>query len=393
MKSPILIIVGTRPEGIKMMPVYAALKAAQYPVMLVSTGQHATMLDEVFELFGVKPDIDMKLGKPNQDLAYVTQAVISACTKLYQEVRPSLVLVEGDTTTVMAAALSAFYVRIPVGHVEAGLRTGDIYQPYPEEFNRRVMGMIAQYHFAPTALAVANLLAEQVARISIFCTGNTIVDALRIIRAKIAQRELTIRPDVQKLVDNAHNRGSTIMVLTAHRRESFNGGIARILSAVKELARSHSNLVIIYPCHPNPQVQRACQEINLATEKNIFVTDPLSYKDLVFALDAAQVVLTDSGGIQEEAISLGKSVVVLREKTERMEGVWEGIAHLVGTDKEKIIAVSSDIIAHPRSYAKNQIYGDGYAAQKIVAIVTQPDKKDAHISFKQRSPAWNESVL
>ncbi len=368
MINPIIIIVGTRPEGIKMLPIYEQLVCEKMPVLLVSTGQHTTLLDEVFEVFGRQPDIDLALGEPNQDLSVLTQKVIGACKELYQKYKPSLVLVEGDTTTVMAAGLVAFYQRIPLGHVEAGLRTGDIYQPYPEEFNRKVIGLIADYHFAPTALPVANLLAERVERNRIFCTGNTVVDAFRIMRAKIADKKITVREDLTSIIEQKKAQGKKVVLLTAHRRESFNGGIERILQTVKDAAQLFPDLFFIYPYHPNPNVIKAIDSVNLKSCSHIYMTEPLTYKDFVYVLLSSDFVLTDSGGVQEEAISLGKPTVVLREKTERIEGVWEGIAHLAGTDPEKIIRALHEYSNKP-AQAPNSLYGDGHAAEKIVRII------------------------
>lgn len=365
--NPIIIIVGTRPEGIKMLPIYQVLRKEQVPVLLVSTGQHTTLLDEVFDVFGIQPDIDLALGEPNQDLSVLTQKVIGACKELYTKYKPSLVLVEGDTTTVMAAGLVAFYQRIPLGHVEAGLRTGDIYQPYPEELNRKIIGMIAQYHFAPTSLPVANLLAERVDRSTIFCTGNTVVDAFRIIQQKIKNNELIIREDLKTIIEQKKLEGKKIVLLTAHRRESFNGGIERILTTVKECHEEFSELFFIYPYHPNPNVLKAIELVGLSQAKHIYMTEPLMYKDFVYVLSSADFVMTDSGGVQEEAISLGKPTIVLREKTERVEGIWEGIAHLAGTDPYKIKAAMREYTT--AQHAPNSLYGDGYAAEKIVRII------------------------
>ena len=365
--NPILIIVGTRPEGIKMLPIYQVLRRENIPVLLVSTGQHTTLLDEVFEVFGIYPDIDLALGEPNQDLSELTQKVVGACKQLYQKYKPSIVLVEGDTTTVMAAGLVAFYQRIPLGHVEAGLRTGDIYQPYPEELNRKIIGLIADYHFAPTSLPVANLLSEGVNRNSIFCTGNTVVDAFRIIKEKIKNNELLIRDDLKTVIEQKRQEGKTIVLLTAHRRESFNGGIERILTTVKECAQEFPDLFFIYPYHPNPNVIQAIKTVGLNNCPHIYMTEPLKYKDFVYVLSAVDFVMTDSGGVQEEAISLGRPTIVLREKTERIEGIWEGIAHLAGTDPHKIKSAIKEYTT--TQHAPNSLYGDGFAAEKIVRIL------------------------
>ena len=367
--KPILVIVGTRPEGIKMIPLYHELKNAALSAQLVTTGQHTDLLRDVFSSFTVTPDIDLALGKPNQDLAYLTHAVLTACTTLYEKVQPSLVAVQGDTTTVMAAGLAAFYKNIPILHVEAGLRTDDVRQPYPEEMNRRVLGIIADYHCAPTSLAVANLLAEGINRTKIFYTGNTVVDALRMVRDATTRGHVVVSTELKERVEHEKALGKKIVLLTAHRRESFDGGIARILNAVKKISAHHKNIFFIYPTHPNPHVQQAVEESALKSNKNFLVMKPLSYQDLVYLLINSYLVMTDSGGIQEEAISLGKPTLVLREKTERSEGVWEGIAHLVGTDEEKITTQFEKILEQPDNNVERALYGDGYAARKIVTII------------------------
>lgn len=366
--NPIVVIVGTRPEGIKMIPIVFVLKQRGIPVVLVSTGQHTTLLDEVFDVFGIQPDIDLALGEPNQDLSMLTQKVTVACKDLYKKLQPSLVLVEGDTTTVMAAGLVAFYERIPLGHVEAGLRTGDIYQPFPEELNRRIIGLVAQYHFAPTSVPVGNLLAEGVDRTSIFCTGNTVVDAFRIMKDKISRKELTIRSDLSSVIEQQKNCGKKIALLTAHRRESFNGGIERILQTFKDCVQQYPDLYFIYPYHPNPNVIKAIESVDLKNAHHIFMTQPLQYKDFVYVLLSSDFVMTDSGGVQEEAISLGKPTIVLREKTERVEGLWEGIAHLAGTDPKKIYAALATFV-QKKEGMPNTLYGDGYSAERIVQII------------------------
>lgn len=369
MQKSILLIVGTRPEGIKMMPIFFELKKKKIPVLLVTTGQHTDLLQDVFDAFGVRPDIDLALGKPNQDLAYLTQAVLNACTTLYATKDPALVVLQGDTTTVMAAGLAAFYKNIPVLHVEAGLRTGDIMQPYPEEFNRRQLSLIAAYHCAPTALAVAHLLAEGVAREKVFCTGNTVVDALHLMQARLEAGTVAVDATVRERVEQARTAGKKIVLLTAHRRESFDGGLSRIFSAVTQLNAQYQDLFFIYPTHPNPQVQQAFKKSSLMSRPNFFVVEPLSYQDLVYVLLATDIVMTDSGGIQEEAVSLGKPTLVLREKTERAEGVWEGIAQLVGTHEEKIVEGFVRVYAQAAFHQTSAVYGDGRAAQRIVKIM------------------------
>ena len=369
--QPVMLVVGTRPEGIKMLPVYFALKQAGIPVILCSTDQHSLLLQEVFEIFSVVPDIRLSLMRPGQSLSYLTCAVLESMKEIYTQVRPELVLVQGDTTTVMAAALAAFYEQIPVGHVEAGLRTGDMYSPYPEEANRCIVGLLATYHFAPTASSVANLLSEGRKRESLFCTGNTVVDALHMIQKMLAAGALPVRADVVAAVQKAEQCGGKKVLLTAHRRESFPDGIVRIINAMKKYAQAHPDVFFFYPYHPNPVVMAAVAACQLEKEKNIFLFSPLAYHELVYLLDVVDCVATDSGGIQEEAVSLGKHALVLREKSERMEGVWEGLATVVGTKENAIMDALDKLLMQEKKQEKKQrsVYGDGHAAQRIVHII------------------------
>ena len=370
--QPVMIVIGTRPEGIKMMPVYFELKKAGIPVVLCSTDQHSFLLQEVFDLFSVTPDISLSLMKPDQDITYLTTAVLEAMKKVYQSIKPWLVLVQGDTTTVMAAALAAFYHNIPVGHVEAGLRTGDMRQPFPEEANRSIVGLIASYHFAPTTHAMGNLLGEGKKREFVFCTGNTVVDALRIIQQMIENSHIPLRPEItaalQEVKKNPHAQK---ILVTAHRRESFPDGIKRIVHAIKEYASLHSDVFFFYPYHPNPVVMKVLRELEIEKEKNIFLFSPLAYHELAYILNFVDCVATDSGGIQEEAVSLGRPVLVLREKTERMEGVWCGLATIVGTQEKAIIDALQRSLNTSMEFKDGcqDVYGNGYAAQKIVNII------------------------
>lgn len=368
---PIVLVVGTRPEGVKMVPLYFALKNAGLNVVLCSTMQHDELLKEVFDLFQVTPDINLGVMRIGQDLFYVTQSILQKTKEVFLRLKPSLVLVQGDTTSTMAAALSAFYLKIPVGHIEAGLRTDDIQSPFPEEMNRRYVTTLATYHFAPTAFAVGNLLAQGVAPSSVYCTGNTVVDALSIIKEKIATASLAIRQDILELISEHKAAGKKILLLTAHRRESFDGGIKRILTSVKAFLQQRSDVLCIYPSHPNPHIIETIQSVGLSRLPNMYVFEPLSYKDLVYVLLQCDGVLTDSGGIQEEAVSLGKRVLVLREKTERMEGVWASLAHIVGTDQEKIAEGLQWLCLQMAESAQQQsVYGDGTACAKITSIIT-----------------------
>jgi UDP-N-acetylglucosamine 2-epimerase len=375
---PIVLVVGTRPEGVKMVPLYFALKNAELNVVLCSTMQHDELLKEVFDLFQVTPDITLCVMRIGQDLFYVTQSILQKTKEVFLRIKPSLVLVQGDTTSTMAAALAAFYLKIPVGHIEAGLRTDDIQSPFPEEMNRRCVTTLSTYHFAPTALAAGNLLAQGVAPSSVYCTGNTVVDALSLIKEKIATAALSIRQDILALISQHTAAGKKIVLLTAHRRESFDGGIKRILTSVKAFLHERSDVVCIYPSHPNPHVIETIQSVGLCKLPNMHLFEPLSYKDLVYVLLHCDGVLTDSGGIQEEAISLGKRVLVLREKTERIEGVWAGLARIVGTDQEKIADGLRWICSQPAESAQQQsVYGDGTACAKITSIITSIIGRDA----------------
>jgi len=376
--GPLVLIIGTRPEGIKMAPVYHELKKAGIPVVVISTMQHDQLLTDVLDIFGIVPDYALDIMRLGQDLFYITQSVLQKTKQIYREIKPSLVLVQGDTTSSMAAALAAFYLQIPVAHVEAGLRTDDIYAPFPEEMNRRVISVIARYHFAPTQAAVINAVAHGVRRNQLFCTGNTVVDALHFIKNKITHNEVSVREDIRACVDSTAQSGKKLLVLTVHRRESFDDGIRNTLQAVKQLINTHENLVCVYPYHPNPRVLRAIDEAQLRSVARMYVTEPLSYVDMVYLLDHAHIVLTDSGGIQEEAISLLKPVLVLREKTERMEGVLTGLAHLVGTNADLITAQVERIVHDKKiSIARDaeNTYGDGHAARAIVAILQKEIKK------------------
>lgn len=369
--QPVVVIVGTRPEGIKMIPVYQALQRIGVPVVLCSTTQHDELLSQVFDLFDVHPDFDLKIMRQGQDLFYLTHSILHKTKEVFKKINPSMVLVQGDTTSTMAAALSAFYLHIPVGHVEAGLRTDDIRAPFPEEMNRRVVGTVADFHFAPTAQAAAQVFAQGAARRQVFCTGNTVVDALYAIKEKVYSGQIVVNEEIASIVQKCGLENKKIILLTAHRRESFDGGIVRILESVKEYLQQHDNVFCFYPFHPNPHVVQAIERVGLSRLSNIFLSEPLAYKELAYLLLHANFVLTDSGGIQEEAVSLGKPVLVLREKTERPEGIWAGLATIVGTNREKIAHGLNDLLAWNSSEINQQlnVYGDGYASERIAQIV------------------------
>lgn len=370
--QPIVIIIGTRPEGIKMAPVYHALKRAGMPVVLCSTMQHDHLLTDVLKLFNMTPDYELDIMRHGQDLFYVTQSILQKTKEILLHLQPALVLVHGDTTTAMTAALAAFYGHIPIGHVEAGLRTDDIQSPFPEEMNRRVISVLATYHFAPTQAALANVVLQGIRPEHAFCTGNTVVDALRIIKEAFDDGTLAVRTDIYTQIQACKKAGQKIIVLTVHRRESFGGGITTTLQTIKKILLTNPDIFCFYPYHPNPQVIQAINTVGFTHINNLLLCEPLLYKDMVYLLDNADVVLTDSGGIQEEAISLGKAVLVLREKTERMEGVLTGLAHVVGMDAHKIEVHLARVLSN-YSVAANKTaqktYGNGYAAEKIVTLI------------------------
>lgn len=369
MSGSILMIIGTRPEGIKMIPLYHALKKANLPVLLCSSNQHHELLQEVFTIFDVRPDIEFSVMKPGQDLFHITTATLENIKSVLIKHSPSWVVVQGDTTTAMAAAVSAFYLHIPVAHLEAGLRTDSIKSPFPEEFNRRTISTLASIHFAPTALAASNLLAERIDRSSIIITGNTVVDALHVMREKFRKKELIVDQRLNELVAQRKVRFEQLVLVTAHRRESFGAGMINIVSAVKKMASERPDILFFYPYHPNPAVLRALEQVDLTQSKNIVLCKPLSYANLVYLLLEVDWVATDSGGICEEAVSLGKPVLILRNETERMEAVWNGNAKLTGTDYDQLLYyMNMQADAVKVKTKNNTIYGNGTACEKIVTI-------------------------
>jgi len=369
----VLTVFGTRPEAIKLAPVIWEFR--KYPDRVVSkvcvTAQHRQMLDQVLQIFQINPDYDLNIMQDNQSPSYVAAKVLMELERVIQREKPDWVLVQGDTTTVAAAAMAAYYAGVKVGHVEAGLRTGDKWRPFPEEINRRIVGVIADLHFAPTALARANLLREGVPPEAVVVTGNPVIDALRWIVAQPpspAAIELLARagmPDGRRLV-----------LVTAHRRESFGAGILALCQALAELAGRFPELTILYPVHPNPNVRQPVHQ-SLGRIPNIVLTEPLDYATLVHIMAQAVLVLTDSGGIQEEAPSLGKPVLVLREVTERPEAIQAGTARLVGTDPQRIVSETIRLLTDPAEYNRMaravNPYGDGRAAERIVsALLGEP---------------------
>jgi UDP-N-acetylglucosamine 2-epimerase (non-hydrolysing) len=365
----ILTVIGTRPDAIKLLPVHLALQAIGIESIVCSTAQHRSMLDQVLNLFEVTPSFDLQIMQEGQDLFHITQSVLAKIKPVLEEVKPTLVLVQGDTTTSFAAALAAFYKKIAVGHVEAGLRTGSLEAPYPEEMNRRFISMVGTYHFAATSLNVANLLSEGITRKNIVLTGNTVVDALFMIKQKIEAGALAINPKIIALVAKLKAEKRTLALLTAHRRESFDGGLLNIFNAVQTVVDSSPELVFLYPHHPNPHVLQAIRATNIAHNTSVELLPPLSYEELVYCMLASDWVATDSGGIQEEAVSLGKPVVILRDLTERIEGVWAGIAHLAGTKTNTIVKFMHQVHTQKERYSTTNIYGDGQASKKIASFI------------------------
>jgi UDP-N-acetylglucosamine 2-epimerase (non-hydrolysing) len=363
----VLTLIGTRPEAIKLAPVIKTLE--QYPNEIASlvcaTAQHRGLLDQVLEVFSIKPDFDLNLMQPDQTLARLTATLLLELDQLFERERPDWVLVQGDTTTVMVASLVAFYRRIRIGHVEAGLRTGDRWQPFPEEINRRIADLLADLYFAPTDSSRQNLIREGVPEKAITVTGNTSIDALHMILE-------TLRPaEPPRQVGVGTDR--RLILVTAHRRENFGLPLAAICRALAELARRYSSqLTIAYSVHPNPNVQKTVRQM-LGGNPNVTLMEPLGYRDFVQLLSQAYLVLTDSGGLQEEAPSLGIPVLVMREVTERPEGVAAGVVKLVGTDENVIVETVAELLENNNAYRQMarpvSVYGDGWASSRIVQAI------------------------
>lgn len=362
----VLVIFGTRPEAVKMAPVIQLLKETPRVITRICvTAQHREMLDQVLNLFGIVPDIDLNLMRPSQALSTLTSQILTHLDPVLESEKPNWILVQGDTTTVMTASLAAFYRGIKVGHIEAGLRTGDKRQPFPEEINRRLTTVLADLHFAPTQWSRDNLLKEGIPAGQILVTGNTVIDALNQISIQ------PIPPEVSQWLDKwgISSGKKRLVVVTAHRRENFGTPIESICAALRQLAQKYPDIHLVYPVHLNPQIQEPVKRL-LSGIDNITLLGPLEYLSMIHMLKAAAVVLTDSGGIQEEATGLGKTALVLREKTERPEGVNAGILRLVGTDTEKIVKETSrllDMSPSERNVATiANPFGDGHAAERIV---------------------------
>jgi UDP-N-acetylglucosamine 2-epimerase (non-hydrolysing) len=372
-----MTVFGTRPEAIKMAPVALALAAdPAIDATICVTAQHRQMLDQVMQIFALKADIDLDLMQPGQDLFDVTSRVLLGMREALRQSKPDLVLVHGDTTTCFAAALAAFYQGIPVGHVEAGLRTGDLRAPFPEEANRSLVGRIARLHFAPTTKAAQNLRSENIAESAIHVTGNTVIDALLIARQKVKQLPLPALEQMlgAGLLRQIAQRSGRCVLITGHRRENFGQGFVDLCSAIRDLATAHPDWLFIYPVHLNPNVQQPVREI-LDGLANVKLIEPLEYLPFVWLMDQSDLILTDSGGIQEEGPSLGKPVLVMRDVTERPEALAAGTVKLVGTNRRRIVDAVEGLLADEAAYramstAANP-FGDGHAAQKIVDIIKQ----------------------
>ncbi len=385
-KKKVAIVAGTRPEVIKMAPLWFALRQSSFlEPLLISTGQHREMLDQAFGVFGLKPDIDLGLMQPGQTLSDLTARVLSSVTKVLQQRRPSAVLVQGDTTTVLGTALAAFYERIPVGHVEAGLRTYDLDAPWPEEMNRRLADPISRWCFAPTEWSAANLRSERMPPERIHVTGNTVVDALLWVREKLQRSGLTAAAvsarcvipagfAAEYLESHCGSANKRWILITGHRRESFGDGFENICRAVSQLAERYPDLGLLYPVHLNPRVQEPVRRI-LGANPRVALIPPVGYEDFIWLMDRAHFVLSDSGGVQEEAPSVGKPVLVMRTTTERPEGVESGTCRLVGTDPRTIVVEAARLLEDAGDYARRSAlknpYGDGLAARRITEILAK----------------------
>lgn len=378
----VMLVFGTRPEAIKMCPLVKEFQKHNdgFETIVCVTGQHREMLDQVLNIFEVKPDYDLNIMKQGQDLYDVTARVLTGMRDVFKECKPDVVLVHGDTTTSTAAALAAFYQQIPVGHVEAGLRTHNIYSPWPEEMNRQITGRIATYNFSPTPLSESNLKAEK-AQGNIYVTGNTVIDALHMVVNKLKNDETLAKEqkeilkqagyDINRLAD-----GKKLVLITGHRRENFGEGFIHMVTAIKDLKSKYPDVDFVYPMHLNPNVRRPIHEVfgeDLTNLGNMFFIEPLQYLEFVYLMEKATIVLTDSGGIQEEAPGLGKPVLVMRDTTERPEALASGTVHLVGTDYQKIMNEVSTLLEDEQAYEKMSKavnpYGDGKACERIVEIL------------------------
>lgn len=375
-KKKIMLVFGTRPEAIKMAPLYHALKAlpGEFDTQLCVTAQHRQMLDQVLKVFEITPDIDLNLMKAGQDLFDVTAGVLLGMRDVLRAHKPDALLVHGDTSTTLATAMAGFYLGVPVGHVEAGLRTHDLQAPFPEEFNRQVASKVTRWHFAPTAFSRQNLLAERVPEDSITVTGNTVIDALFWVLGRIdadAQRRAAIEAFLNEQL-HFDWRAQRFVLMTGHRRENFGDGFLQICHALQELAARYPAVQFVYPVHLNPNVQQPVNAI-LGNVPNVHLIAPLDYEPFVYLLKHSHIVLTDSGGIQEEAPSLGKPVLVMRDVTERPEAIEAGTVRLVGADRSRIVTNVAELLDNEASYAAmsraHNPYGDGKACGRIISVL------------------------
>ena len=369
----VLTVFGTRPEAIKMAPLVHALASEENIESRVCvTAQHREMLDQVLALFNIVPDYDLNVMKPGQDLYTVTASILEGMKPVLEDFKPDVVLVHGDTTTTFSASLAAFYQQIDIGHVEAGLRTGNLYSPWPEEANRKLTGSLTRYHFAPTALSRDNLLAETVSEDKIVVTGNTVIDALLWVREKLSS-DITLCNELAGRFDFLDKTKKLILV-TGHRRESFGGGFERICQALSQIAQQRHDIQIVYPMHLNPNVREPVNRL-LSSLDNVFLIEPQDYLPFVYLMNESHIIITDSGGVQEEAPSLGKPVLVMRDTTERPEAVAAGTVKLVGTDIEKIVNETVSLLDDQDNYATmsaaHNPYGDGKACERIVSTLVR----------------------
>ena len=388
----VMLVFGTRPEAIKMCPLVKEFqkRPKEFETIVCVTGQHREMLDQVLQIFDVHPDFDLNIMKQGQDLTDVTARVLAGLRDVFKECRPDVILVHGDTTTSTAGALAAFYAQIPVGHVEAGLRTHNIYSPWPEEMNRQITGRIATYNFSPTPLSEKNLLEEKVHG-NIYVTGNTVIDALYMVVDKLKADSALAEEQNQVLAAAGYditrlNNGKKLVLITGHRRENFGDGFIRMVTAMKALSEKYPKVDFVYPMHLNPNVRKPIHEVfgEDLTRSNFFFIEPLQYLEFVHLMSKATIILTDSGGIQEEAPGLGKPVLVMRDTTERPEALTSGTVHLVGTDYDKIMNEVSilldDAAAHEKMSKAVNPYGDGQACRRIADVLA--DKVTDHYDIK-----------
>ena len=376
----VLLVFGTRPEAIKMAPLVKAFEQeSSIDSKVCVTAQHREMLDQVLDMFDIKPDYDLNIMKPGQDLFDVTSNVLLGLKDVLNDFNPDVVLVHGDTTTTSSASLAAFYNKIKVGHVEAGLRTGDLYSPWPEEANRQITGVLANYHFAPTTTSENNLVKENKNPENIIVVGNTVIDALFMIVEKI-ENNIEFKNTIENSINSQYElkEDKKIILVTGHRRENFGDGFINICEALKAIATNNPDVDIVYPVHLNPNVQKPVKEI-LSKTPNVYLIDPLQYEQFIYMMNKSYFIITDSGGVQEEAPSLGKPVLVMRDTTERPEAVEAGTVKLVGTNKETIITEAQKLLENQEEYNKmskaHNPYGDGKACERIVEFIEQVKNK------------------